>query len=97
MSRISYPSPYIITSDKVGSDLVWEDLTSQCDGVRTTFTLSQEADSDRIFVYYNGLLSNIDIDSTSDTSFTLSFAPYAENDTLQVVYSLKGEQETVSQ
>lgn len=90
MSRISYPSPYIITKDKIGSDLVWEDLTSQIDGARTTFNLDSEADSDRIFVYYNGLLINADVDSFADQSFTLSFAPESP-DNVQVIYSKKGD------
>jgi|TARA_R100000149_G_C5850937_1_gene119664 hypothetical protein len=89
MSRINYPSPYVITQDRVGSDLVFENITSQCNGSRTTFTLNQAADVERIFVYYNGLLSNIDISSTTETTFTLGFAPFAE-DTLQVIYSVKG-------
>ena len=44
MSRINYPSPYVITQDRVGSDLVFENITSQCNGSRTTFTLNQAAD-----------------------------------------------------
>ena len=43
MSRINYPSPYIITSDRVGSDLVYEDVSSQINGSRTVFNLAQEA------------------------------------------------------
>lgn len=90
MSRISYPSPYIITKDRVGSDLVYEDVSSQIDGARTTFNLDQEADTERIFVYYNGLLINADVDSFSDQSFTLSFAP-SSPDNVQVIYSIKGD------
>tara|TARA_R100000734_G_C3318708_1_gene113204 strand:+ start:5126 stop:5416 length:291 start_codon:yes stop_codon:yes gene_type:complete len=90
MSRINYPSPYVITRDRVGSDLVYEDVSSQINGSRTVFTLTQEADSQRIFVYYNGLLINADADSFSDQSFTLSFAPLA-GDNVQVIYSIKGE------
>jgi hypothetical protein len=89
MSRINYPSPYVITQDRVGSDLVFENLTSQINGSRTTFTLNQAADVARIFVYYNGLLSNIDISKTTETTFTLGFTPLAD-DTLQVIYSVKG-------
>ena len=89
MSRINYPSPYVITQDRVGSDLVFENLTSQINGSRTTFTLNQAADVARIFVYYNGLLSNIDISNTTETTFTLGFTPLAD-DTLQVIYSVKG-------
>jgi hypothetical protein len=90
MSRINYPSPYIITSDRVGSDLVYEDVSSQINGSRTVFNLGQEADSARIFVYYNGLLVNSDVDSFADQSFTLSFAPLS-GDNIQVIYSIKGE------
>jgi len=90
MARINYPSPYIITKDRVGSDLVYEDLTSQIDGSRTTFTLDAEADSNRIFVYYNGLLVNADVDSFSDQSFTLAFTPESP-DNIQVIYSVKGD------
>lgn len=90
MSRISYPSPYVITRDRVGSDLVYEDVTSQINGVRTVFTLNEEADTERIFVYYNGLLINADVDSFSDQSFTLNFTPETP-DNLQVIYSKKGD------
>ena len=89
MSRVNYPSPYVITQDRVGSDLVFENLTSQINGSRTTFTLNQAADVERIFVYYNGLLSNIDISSKTQTTFTLGFTPLAD-DTLQVIYSVLG-------
>ena len=78
MSRINYPSPYVITKDRVGSDLTFENLTGQVNGSRTTFTLTEAADTDRIFVYYNGLLSQIDITGTTETSFTLGFAPLVE-------------------
>ena len=90
MSRINYPSPYIITSDRVGSDLVYEDVSSQINGSRTVFNLAQEADSARIFVYYNGLLVNSDVDSFADQSFTLSFTPLS-GDNIQVIYSIKGD------
>ena len=89
MSRINYPSPYVITKDRIGSDLTFENLTGQVNGSRTTFTLNEAADTDRIFVYYNGLLSQIDITGTTETSFTLGFAPLV-GDTLQVIYSVKG-------
>lgn len=94
MSRVSYPSPYIITKDTIGSDLRWEDLSAQCDGSNVTFTLSEEADPERIFVYYNGLLNNPDITASTETTFTLDFAPYAE-DSLQVIYSVKGNPQSV--
>ena len=94
MSRVSYPSPYIITRDTIGSDLRWEDLSSQCDGVETTFTLSEAADTERVFVYYNGLLNNPDITSRTETTFTLDFAPEAV-DSLQVIYSVKGNPQGV--
>jgi|TARA_R100000482_G_C5038695_1_gene107354 hypothetical protein len=90
MSRVNYPSPYVITKDRVGSDLVYENVSSQINGSRTVFNLAQEADTERIFVYYNGLLINADVDSFSDQSFTLSFAP-ASPDNVQVIYSIKGD------
>tara|TARA_A100001201_G_scaffold93462_1_gene81312 strand:- start:2244 stop:2531 length:288 start_codon:yes stop_codon:yes gene_type:complete len=90
MSRINYPSPYVITKDRVGSDLVYENVSSQINGSRTTFNLAEEADTERIFVYYNGLLINADVDSFSDQSFTLTFTP-SSPDNLQVIYSIKGD------
>jgi len=69
MSRVSYPSPYIITKDTIGSDLRWEDVSSQIDGVTASFTLSEPADEEKIFVYYNGLIVNPDIIARSETSF----------------------------
>ena len=58
--------------------------------MRTVFTLSEEADTERIFVYYNGLLVNSDVDSFADQSFTLNFTPETP-DNLQVIYSKKGD------
>ena len=57
---------------------------------RTVFTLNEEADTERIFVYYNGLLVNSDVDSFADQSFTLNFTPETP-DNLQVIYSKKGD------
>ena len=88
MSRVSYPSPYIITKDTIGSDLKYEDLSSQCNGSRTTFTITTPADQEKIFVYYNGLLNNPSISSTTETSITFDFAPET-NDSIQVIYSEK--------
>ena len=59
-------------------------------GERTVFTLNEEADTERIFVYYNGLLVNSDVDSFADQSFTLNFTPETP-DNLQVIYSKKGD------
>lgn len=94
MSRISYPSPYIITNDTIGSDLKYENLSSQIDGATSTFNLSEAADVERVFVYYNGLLINPDVTSTTETSFTLDFTP-SSPDSIQVIYSVKGNPNTI--
>jgi|TARA_R100001591_G_C4344260_1_gene181437 hypothetical protein len=89
MSRVSYPSPFIITKDTVGSDLEYENLSSQINGSNQTFTLTKAADEEKIYVYYNGLLNNPAISARTETSFTLDFAP-SSPDTIQVIYSIKG-------
>ncbi len=65
-------------------------MSSQINGSRTVFNYAQDADSARIFVYYNGLLVNSDVDSFADQSFTLSFTPLS-GDNIQVIYSIKGD------
>ena len=94
MSRVSYPSPYIITKDTIGSDLRWEDVSSQIDGITASFTLSEPADEEKIFVYYNGLIVNPDIIARSETSFTVDFIP-ASPDNVKVIYSVKGNPQGV--
>ena len=89
MSRVSYPSPYVITKDTIGSDLEYEDLSDQIDGSNRTFTLTKSADEEKIYVYYNGLLNNPSISSRSETSITLDFTPDSP-DSIQVIYSVKG-------
>ena len=73
-----------------GSDLQSENLTSQINGSNQTFTVSQEFQSTRIFVFLNGLFqgpadgSEITVNTT--TTFTISTVPLT-GDSITVIYS----------
>ena len=81
MPAINYPSFF----DKNLLNIQTEDLSSQCNGVATTFTVSTPFDQGKIFVYYNGIRQQIGngITVSSTQTFTTSFTPAAD-DTLYV-------------
>lgn len=86
-AEITFAGPFIPLP---GSDLVAEDLSSQIDGIAQTFTVSNEFQSIRIFVFLNGLFqgpaggSFITVNSL--TTFTISETPMP-GDNLSVIYS----------
>jgi hypothetical protein len=64
-----------------GEVMKQEDLSDQCDGSRTTFTVSEAFDSDSLRVYWNGVRQQIGetITVASSTTFTTSFTPSADH------------------
>ena len=73
-----------------GSDLKAQDLTSQINGSRTTFTVQEEFIADRIFVFLNGLFQGpaggTEITVNSATTFTIATRPEL-GDNLAIIYS----------
>ena len=66
------------------------DLTSQCDGVDDTFTMTQVYLAGSLWVSWNGLrMRAADITEASPTTFTLSVTPRA-TDELVVDYKIGG-------
>ena len=84
MPRINYASTF--TDQRV--KLETENLTSQINGSRQTFTISRPFFSTRLYVYYNGVRQQVGYNITiaSDTTFTCDFTPET-GDTLFVDYS----------
>ena len=84
---IAFAGPFIPVQ---GSDLESEDLSSQIDGSRTVFTISQEYQSNRIFVFLNGLYQGpaggTEISATTTLTFTIATVPLT-GDSLTVIYS----------
>ena len=64
-----------------GEQMRQEDLSTQCDGSRTTFTVSEAFDSDSLRVYWNGIRQQIGetITVVSSTTFTTTFTPSADH------------------
>ncbi len=84
---IAFAGPFIPVQ---GSDLTAEDLSSQIDGSKQVFTLAKEYQSERLFVFLNGLFQGppggTEISTTTTTTFTISTVPL-EGDNLSVIYS----------
>jgi hypothetical protein len=91
MPRVQYPSPFVITADHYGSDLIYQDLTSSCNGSRTVFTVSEEYRENSLYIFFNGLLQRLEQEVTQDAAnsqFSLSFTP-TSNDTLVAIFQPK--------
>ena len=71
-----------ITGD---SDMTKENISSQCNGTRTTFTINANFESDSLRVYYNGIRQTGAFSIISDNQFELSFTPQS-GDLLEVDY-----------
>ena len=70
-------------------DLKKEDLSSDCDGSTTSFTVSSAYKAGTIEVYWNGLQqTSVEVTESSDTTFTTTFTPES-GDNLVAVYILK--------
>lgn len=66
---------YVYTIQTGGEEMKKENITSQINGTRTTFTVSEEYKSGSLRVYYNGIrqIEDETFTETSSTSFTLTF------------------------
>jgi len=73
-----------LSSDVIRENLIFEDLTSQVDGIKTDFIASNKFYSDRLAVYVNGLRER-GIVILSSTSFRLTLA-LDLSDSLEVEY-----------
>lgn len=63
-----------------------QDLSSECDGSTTTFTVSSAYKAGTIEVYWNGLQqTSVEVTESSDTTFTTTFTPQS-GDNLVAVY-----------
>jgi len=84
---IAFAGPFIPVQ---GSDLESEDLSSQINGTLQVFTLSKEYQSERLFVFLNGLFQGppdgTEITTNTTTTFTISTVPLV-GDNLSVIYS----------
>ena len=67
------------------SDMTKENISSQCNGTRTTFTLNANFESSSLRVYYNGIRQTGAFSIVSDNQFQLSFTPQS-GDLLEVDY-----------
>jgi len=67
------------------SNMTKENLSSQCNGTRTTFTTNANFDSDSLRVYYNGIRQTGAFSIVSDNQFELSFTPQS-GELLEVDY-----------
>ena len=63
------------TTTTTGSNMQQQNLSSQCDGSRTSFTVQEAFDGDSIRVYWNGIRQQLGetITVTSSTTFTTTF------------------------
>ena len=86
-AETSFVGPFIPIQ---GSDLLSQDLSSQINGVISTFTVQESFQSIRIFVFLNGLFQGpaggTFIQINSSTTFTISEVPQT-GDNLSVIYS----------
>ncbi len=87
MGEVAFAGPFIPVQ---GSDLLSEDLSSQIDNSKVQFIVSEEFQSNRLFVFLNGLFqgppNGTDITIISTTSFSISMTPLT-GDSLTVIYS----------
>jgi hypothetical protein len=85
--QISFGGPF---QQLEGSDLKSTDLSSQINGSRTTFTISEQFVDTQLFVFLNGLFqgppNGSEITVNTSTTFTISMTPLP-GDSLTVVYS----------
>jgi|9_EtaG_2_1085328.scaffolds.fasta_scaffold09687_5 hypothetical protein len=82
-------SPFRNPSNTGVVNLITEDLTSQCNGERQSFTVSSPYTSGKLQVYWNGLLqTSTEITETTQTQFTTDFTAQSD-DNLVVIYVKK--------
>ncbi len=63
------------TTTTTGSNMQQQNISSQCDGSTTSFTVQEAFDGDSIRVYWNGIRQQLGetITVTSSTTFTTTF------------------------
>lgn len=66
---------FIYTNTTSGEEMKKEDLTSQIDGTKTTFIVSEEYKTGSLRVYYNGVrqIEDVTFSETTASTFTLNF------------------------
>ena len=75
------------TTSASGEEMKQENLTSQINGSRTEFNISESFSSSSLRVYYNGVRQTSDeVTVTGSDSFSLSFTP-TSGDKLLVDYT----------
>ena len=67
------------------SDMTQENISTQCNGSRTTFTVNANFISTSLRVYYNGVRQTGEFTVISDNQFSLSFTPDS-GDLLEIDY-----------
>jgi len=65
------------TTTTTGSTMQQQNISDQCDGSTTSFTVQEAFDGDTIRVYWNGIRQQLGetITVTSSTTFTTTFTP----------------------
>ena len=66
---------FIYTNTTSAEEMKKEDLTSQIDGTKTTFIVSEEYKTGSLRVYYNGVrqVEDVTFSETTASTFTLNF------------------------
>lgn len=66
---------FIYTNTTSGEEMKKEDLTSQIDGTKTTFIVSEDYKTGSLRVYYNGVrqIEDVTFSETTASTFTLNF------------------------
>ena len=81
-------SGFIYTVSEGGEEMKKENLTSQINGSRTTFTVPEEYKTGSLRVYYNGVrqIENETFSETTSTTFTVTFTTIS-GDYLSIDYT----------
>ena len=81
------PFVYIVTTGSSDSDMVQSNVTSQIDGLSTSFTIPESIQSGSLRVFWNGVRQVLSdtYNETSATTFTTTFTPLS-GDTLIIEY-----------
>jgi len=81
---------FIYTNTTSGEEMKKEDLTSQIDGTKTTFIVSEDYKTGSLRVYYNGVrqIEDVTFSETTASTFTLNFQT-AIGDYLAIDYTPK--------
>jgi hypothetical protein len=88
MALVFQPNGGTSSSSGGSSSVETEDLSSQLNGSRTTFSLSQSYTSGSLRIYYNGLRQAASsITETSSTEFSISFDAPSNEESLIVDFT----------